>query len=279
MAKKLDPETEVVVEPETPTPGENRSSRDLANWEKEEIATGVPVTAAVAPPAPAEAEETENTLSALEREAEAMTAAEAEQILADLTEYEGRLSFTVKRRGVNEEETLYVRLPDRAESRECERRQVALLHRLRTGTKEANFEDRIPTLAEFVNDLYEHMPVHQKTEIDRIQADPMLSVTSKNVELLNIFAGSAYFTLIQNTAEVLANDRYNSEMASRVVERRAEDGGFDRAYVNVQAFDEEDIDVSNDIIRSMLLTHQKLQSARFLRSSSDALPDGDSSGN
>lgn len=246
------------------------SSSTPAAWEMEEP-----------PKSEAEAatpEDPEDTLTALQREMEKITPEEADEILHHILEYGGRLPFTVKRRGEVAEETLYARLPERGESRDCERMQVALLHRLRTGTKENLFEDRIPTMAEFINDLYETMPAHQREAVDRIQNDVTMAVQMKNIEMLQVFSGSPYFALIQNTAEVLANDRYNSEMASRVVERRGEDGDFARVYANVKIFDEEEIDVSNDIIRAMQTIHQKLQSARFLALSSDAPPDGATNG-
>src|SRR3977135_2539008 len=92
-----------------------KSSQDLAAWEIEEIEKAKQEQQAEKEP------EEESPLSALEREIERITPAEAEEILANILEFGGRLPFTVKRRGGEEEETLYCRLPERGEGRDCER--------------------------------------------------------------------------------------------------------------------------------------------------------------
>lgn len=244
-----------------------KSSQQQEPWELEELAKAKEENKS-------EDEKTEDTLSALEADIERITPEEAEQILDEIAENDGRLHFTVKHCGEEQETVYYCRLPDRDESWESERKQTALLHRLRTGTKAENFEDRIPTVAEFVTDLYEGLPAHQRTEIDAIQNDPLRSVQAKNADMLAVFSGSAYFSLIQNTAEVLALDRYHTELASCVIERKTSDEDFERVWATGKIFREEAIDVSNDVIRAMQVIHRKLQSARFLRSSSAEPPDG-----
>jgi hypothetical protein len=227
-----------------------KSSSDLAEWEVAE------------PVADAAEAKTEGEAG----EWDGMTPEEAEEALAALTEYDGRLPLPVRRRG-KEAVTYSVRRPSAEQTRISQTMFVKELHRIRR-------EDGIPSMAEFINDLYESLLPEQKAEVARIQDDVTLGIMEKNAALLSIFVGTAYFSLVQYCADTLAENAVYDYKVAATVETFIEKDG-QRLWVPVWKDavtfrNSEDDDIAATIMGDVLALHRKLTSSRFLASSSDA---------
>ena len=194
---------------------------------------------------------------------------EADQILAELIEYEGRLPIAIRRRG-QPEETVYCRVLRGSERKVAELYYSKRVHHYRT-------EEKLPAMAEFITNLYDTFPPERKAEIERIQEDPDLTSREKNQRITDYFRESAFFPLVQLCADSYANADYLDKVVTLAVEMFAETEGvraWRPVWITPEALGEEDEDVKQEIVLSVLTTHAKLQSARFLASSSGAAKTG-----
>lgn len=256
-------------EAEEPVAAVKRSSFELSERELKEMNEEAEET-------PKEDALEDDLWAVFKRRIENITREQADQILAELVENEGRMKIEVKRRS---QDPLigYVRVPTREEDQRANMRYAQILHSLRKGRKDDGNELKLPTTAEFITDLYDSLPSHQRQEIDAIQGDATIHPAEKNRKILEIFRESPYLTLVQYSADVFATAAYNDLLTITTLETRVVNGTttWKSLFGSVEAFRTLDDDVCEEVITRVFLTHQKLRDARFLPSSSDAPVTGD----
>lgn len=202
---------------------------------------------------------------------EALTPEEADKIVSQLTEFDGRLPIEVKRRG-EKPSIYYIRVPSTKISMEVELERKTALQKAR--------KSGVLSTAEIINQSLYDMTPDKKQKVDEIEADTELSAVERHMQLMDLFLNTPLFSMVQDSADVYAQEIQNMALASHCVQKFVEVNDEKRwfpVWKTIDDFQEEDIDVTRSIILDMIEAQNKLQSARFLPLSSEEAESGPTS--
>jgi hypothetical protein len=194
---------------------------------------------------------------------ETLTPEEAEEVLGFLVQYDGRLPIKVRRRR-RESNTYYVRIPTGKIRMDAEYAFQRSIHQCR--------KDGIKTTAEMVGGVLDSLPAEDRVKVKEIENNQEITAAERHIALMNMFMNRSEFSMIQFAADVYAQKIQHAILASTCVQRYVEvedDKKWGPVWKTYEDFLEEDSDVTDAIVLDMLEAHRKLQSARFLPTSSE----------